>query len=455
MNLKFRSAILFGTIITVLLLIAFSIIYIQSEWFRKEDFMIRLHQKAKTTYNLLVEVQEIDHELLKQIDKYSLQNLYKESLLILNNQNEVIYSSYKDKQLEYNDSLIFEIRKAGYIEFNRGKYELVGLYINTAGKEGVVIVSAYDLYGRRKLSNLLYILTVCLTGSILITIILSYLYVKQVFNPLDELNEQIQGVGSGKPNKRLTISPAKSELTIVSENFNKMLDRLEHSFELQKNFLQHAAHELRTPLSVVLLQTEAALGKEMSNEQYQKILLSVYDDQKYMVELVNSILSLARFEQETFNSTTQLFRMDELLYSVIDEVRSYHPEYHIHFDFSNMPISEKDLMIDGEEALIKIVFANLVRNACLYSTDKTVKINLTVNALQILIRFYNNGPWILENERNKLFTPFFRGSNVSKIRGHGLGLSISSRIMQVHKGKLIYSTTNDGLNCFTVQFSQF
>lgn len=455
MNLKFRSALLFGTIITVLLLIAFSIIYIQSEWFRKEDFMIRLHQKAKTTYNLLVEVQEIDHQLLKLIDKYSLQNLYHERLLIFNDKDEVIYSSYKDKQLEYNDSLISQIKKAGYIEFNREKYELVGLYINTAGKEGVVIVSAYDLYGRRKLSNLLYILTICLVGSILITIMLSYLYVKQVFHPLDELNEQIQEVGSGKPNKRLTISPTKSELTIVSENFNKMLDRLEHSFELQKNFLQHAAHELRTPLSVVLLQTESALGKEMSNEQYQKILLSIYDDQKYMVELVNSILSLARFEQETFKKTTQLFRVDELLYSVIEEVRSYHPEYNIQFDFSNLPSNENDLVIDGEDALIKIVFANLIRNACLYSTNKMVKIKVSVNSLQILIRFCNNGPLIPENERNKLFTPFFRGSNVSKIRGHGLGLSISNRIMQVHKGKLIYNTTHDDLNCFTIQFSHF
>lgn len=454
MNLKLRSALLFATIVTILFLIVFSIIYIQNEWFRKEDFMLRLKQKAKTNYNLLVEVKEINLELLKQIDKYSLQNLYDEKILILDNKDEVIYSSAADK-LEYNDSLLFVIKNTGYLEFNRGDHELVGIHINTDGKEGIVIASAYDIYGRRKLSNLLYILIICLVGSILITIILSYIYVKQVFRPLDELNEQIQIVGAGKPTKRLRISPAKSELTIVSENFNKMLDRLEHSFELQKNFLQHAAHELRTPLSIVLLQTEATLGKEMSNENYQKILLSIYDDQKYMVELVNSILSLARFEQETFKNSTELIRIDEILYKVIEEERSYHSEYNIYFDFSSMPLSENDLMIEGEEALIKIVFANLVRNACIYSTNKSVSINVSVNSLQIVIRFSNNGEIIPEDERNKLFTPFFRGSNVSKIRGHGLGLSISSRIMQVHKGKLFYSITNEGLNCFTVQFSHF
>ena len=455
MNLKFRSAFLFATIITILLLIAFSVIYMQSEWFRKEDFKIRLEQKARTTYSLLVEVQEIGQDLLKQIDKYSLQNLYDEKILIFNNEDQLIYSSTKDKELEYNDSLLKQIKKSKYYEFVRGEYELVGLYIATPGKEGVVIASAYDLYGKRKLNNLLYILTICLAGSILTTIIISYLYVKQVFKPLDELNEQIQEVGSGKPSKRLDISPAKSELTIVSENFNKMLDRLEHSFELQKNFLQHAAHELRTPLSVVLLQTESILGKDLNNDEYQKVLLSIHDDQMYMVELVNSILSLARFEQEVFQNSKQHFRVDEVMYEIIEEVRSYHPEYVIQFDFSTMPNSEKDLMSEGEEALIKIVFANLVRNACIYSDDKTVKINFSVNSLQIVIRFYNNGPVIPEDERNKLFTPFFRGSNVTKIKGHGLGLSISNRIMQVHKGKLLYSTTQEGLNCFTVQLSHF
>ncbi len=454
MNLKLRSALLFATIVTILLLIVFSIIYIQNEWFRKVDFMLRLKQKAKTTYNLLVEVKEIDHALLRQIDKKSLQNLYDEKILLLNNKNEVIYTS-SSTPLRYNDSLITAIKKAGYLEFNRGEYELVGIHTKDSGNGGIAIASAYDIYGRRKLSNLLNILIICLVGSILITIILSYLYVKRVFRPLDELNEQIQIVGVGKPGKRLAISHAKNELTIISDNFNKMLDRLEHSFELQRNFLQHAAHELRTPLSIVLLQTEAALGKEMSNENYQKVLLSIYDDQRYMVELVNSILSLARFEQEAFNNSKQLFRVDELLYEVIEEVRSYHAEYIIHFDFSSMPSSEKDLIIEGDEALIKVVFANLIRNACIYSTNKTVSINFSVNSLQIVIMFFNNGPIIPEDERNKLFTPFFRGSNISKIRGHGLGLSISNRIMQVHKGKLFYSITNDGLNCFTVQFSHF
>ena len=181
----------------------------------------------------------------------------------------------------------------------------------------------------------------------------------------------------------------------------------------------------------------------------------MYDDQKFLIDMVNGILSLSRYEQPDLSGNIQSFRVDELLFEVAEEIKTYHPEFNIQIDFSYIPLVEKEITISGVSSMMKIAFTNLIRNGCLYSTDKSVRINISAGESQVAINFYNNGPVILPDERSKLFMPFFRGSNVSQKRGHGLGLSITKRIIDVHKGQLLYATTKEGLNCFTVLLFNF
>ena len=450
MNLKLRSALLFGLIVMVLLSVAFGIIYVQSAWFREDDFQLRLRQKALTTYKLLVEQNQIDSTLLQVIDRTSINKLYDERVLIFDKNQQLIYSSPGEQKITFTPELLNKIKQKKYLEFSEGDREAVGLFINDEGAEGIAIASANDLYGKRKLKNLFFILSVCWIGSIFITSLVSYFYVRHIFRPIVILNKNIQEITESNLQQRVKTNPANNELAQLASNFNKMLDRLQQSFEVQKNFLQYASHELRTPLSNLLLQTEAALGKKMSEDEYRSILLSIHDDQKYLVDMVNSILLLSKYEQPTLSKAFQPARVDELLFETAEEIRGYHPEYIIHIDFSSIPSTEKDLTASRIPGLIKVVFTNLIRNACIYSTDQTVKVVITPGPSQIIINFYNNGPAIPTEERNKLFMPFFRGSNVSQKRGHGLGLSISKRIIDVHKGQLFYSTTKNGLNCFTI-----
>jgi signal transduction histidine kinase len=454
MNLKIRSAILFGLIVTVLLSIVFGIIYIENAWFRKDEFELRLEQRAEAMYKLLTDENQIDSALLQVIDQNTLNKLYDESVLIFNQDNRVIYSSTGERKITLPDAFLGKIRRRGYLAFSENEMEAVGKLME-GGEGAIVVASGYDKYGKRKLSNLFSVLSICWLGGIFITGLLSYIYVRRVFKPLDVLNANIQEVTEGNLKQRITIGPAEDELTVMAKNFNKMLDQLEQSFMVQKNFLQHASHELRTPLSNMLLQTESALNTEMTKEEYKEALLTMYDDQKFLIDMVNGILSLSKYEQPNVAGAMQSFRIDELLFEVTEEIKTYHPEFNIQIDFSLIPTSEKEIMISGVPSMMKIAFTNLIRNGCVYSTDKSVRVNISSGDSQIIINFYNDGPVILPDERNKLFIPFFRGSNVSQKRGHGLGLSITKRIIDVHKGQLLYATTKNGLNCFTVMLFNF
>ena len=189
--------------------------------------------------------------------------------MIFNKENRIIYSSTGDRQIVLSDVILDKIRRKGYLYFSENETEAVGKWMDNNGGT-IVVASGYDKYGKRKLSNLLSVLSICWLGGIFITGLLSYIYVKRIFGPLDALNTNIQKVTEGNLKQRVAVGPANDELTTMAKNFNKMLDQLEQSFAVQKNFLQHASHELRTPLSSLLLETEAALNKESHKKNTMK-----------------------------------------------------------------------------------------------------------------------------------------------------------------------------------------
>lgn len=451
MNLKIRSAILFGMIVTVLLSIVFSIIYLQNAWFRKEEFELRLGQRANAVYQLLPEDSRIDSALLQLVDNNILNKLYDVNVMIVGPDNKIIYVTPERQSLDISSELLDKVRRTGYIAFSKHDEEAVGVSTQNENAGAIVFVSGYDKYGRRKLNNLMSVLVTCWIGSVLLTGLLSYIYTRSIFKPLDLLNKNIQEVSEGNLKQRIPVGQTDNELSRMAGNFNKMLDQLEQSFEVQKNFLQHASHELRTPLSNLLLQTETALNKEMTEKEYRETLRTMYDDQKFLIDMVNGILSLAKYNQLESTGSMQQFRVDELLFEVAEDLQTYHPGFNIQIDFVHVPAIEKEIMVSGVPSMLQIAFTNLVNNGCIYSTNKLVRISIHATGSYIEIHFYNDGPVIPEDERSKLFIPFFRGSNVLQKRGHGLGLSMSKRIIDVHKGQLFYTTTDAGLNCFTVR----
>ena len=116
------------------------------------------------------------------------------------------------------------------------------------------------------------------------------------------------------------------------------------------------------------------------------------------------------------------------------------PEYKINIHFEILPDDELDLEITGNEQLLKTAILNLIDNACKFSSDKQVSVFLKITTDNIMLNFKDNGIGIPVAEMSQIFEPFYRGSNAKNISGHGLGLSLTKKIIELHHGFVRFSS---------------
>lgn len=456
MNLRIRFAFWFAAFVAIVQSVTFAVIYIQSAEFRKEEFFERLEQKARTTQRLWFDVQEIDSTLLKIIDRNTLTSLNHERVLMFGKDNQLIYASVDDDSVAIDFELLNKIRQEKEVNHTDPvtKFETTGLVVESGGQEYVMMASAYDLYGYRKLTNLFNILVFTWIMGLGMTVLLAYLYVRNIVGrPLANLTEQISTIGENDLTIRIEVPENQNELSILAQNFNALLERLEQAFESQHNFVQYASHELRTPLANMLSETENALSKDRSPEIYRQTLHSLREEQSRLVEMTNSLLLLSRYKKARLSETTPKIRIDEVLDNTIEDIKMTTPEHRIVLGFSGMPENENALLIRGNEALLRTAFRNLLENACRYSFDNSARIQIISTQEHLEIYFDNLGPTLSEVETNRLFTPFFRGENASGKRGYGLGLVIAQRILHIHGAEIKYQNPGPEQNRFVVSFT--
>lgn len=454
MNFKIRSALLFSAMVAFILLVSYVVIYFLYADFKKDEFFLRLEQKALTTYKLLMEVKEVDQDLLQIIDRNTLNALYDEKVLVFDQHHQLIYSSIDDHAITYNDELLNKIESEELLKYSDGGRELVGILVKTGSQKGIVIASANDQFGKAKLQNLLYILVFSYIAALLISALLSYFYVKQAFAPIEILNQQITRIRQNRLNERVHVTEAHDELNQLAINFNKMLERIESAFDVQRSFIQHASHELRTPLANLITSCEAALNRNLSNEQYRELIESLNEEHHNLVELTNALLILSKYEGHDEGLVLQPIRGDELLFQIIEDTHVMFPNHIIHFNFDELPTDESELTISGKEVLLKTALLNLLRNACKYTDNGQVSIRLVSLPEALRFEFTNSGPTLGDDEIKMMWHPFFRGRNVNKQKGYGLGLALTKRIIDLFKGTLTYQKT-DQLNCFKVDMPKY
>lgn len=436
MNIRAKLTLQFSIIVASLLVLFSSAVFYFSATYRKEEFFSRLKDRALTTAKLLVTVNEVSADLLKIIDRNTINALSEEKILVFDHNNEQVYESVENEQIHITPELLARVRRLKQIQFSEGRYELFAIAYQNGSAEYLVFASAYDQFGRSKLNNLRNVLIIGLVVGTVVILLGGRLFAGQALVPIARLNAEVSEITAQNLNMRVNEGNRKDEIALLAMNFNQMLERLSAAFEMQRNFVSNASHELRTPLASIISQLQVSLTKDRESGEYQNVLRSVLEDTRNLSRLTNGLLELAQSSVESQKFVFKPVRIDEALFEAQEELKSQHPDYQFSIHFEMLPEDESSLQIFGNAYLLKTVFLNLMENACKFSPDKKVEIKLDFEKGKITLQFIDSGVGIPESDIQKIFEPFYRGTNVQHVHGYGIGLSLCQKILQLHNASL-------------------
>ncbi len=278
-----------------------------------------------------------------------------------------------------------------------------------------------------------------------------------IVRPLKGLLQSTTKLANMDLRQRLELTPNEpSETLELRQSFNRLLDRLEESLNIQCQFVADASHELRTPLTSIQGYTKLLLrrGGSIDSNLLVEALQTISDESGRLIRLVSDLLQLARADAgQPIINQQELIDLREVVTSVEDTVSVIAPEQlQIHFISPSMPVL---VLADGDR--IKQVLLNLTNNA-IKATQAGGRVTMILRAIgqDAVIKVIDTGIGIAPADQQRIFDRFYRVER-SRTRtrhyggGTGLGLAIAQTIVKAHGGSIeLESELNKG-STFTVR----
>ncbi|OYY23002.1 MAG: hypothetical protein B7Y15_06375 [Bacteroidetes bacterium 24-39-8] len=448
---KITMAFLF---LTLSVLIAFSIsIYFNTSSQYKRDFNKRLKNRSLTVAALLQRLPSNGYLFLSKLDSSTTNMLVAETITIFDSSKKKLYSFSRDKTgiSPIAPELLDEIKEKGIVNSAEGKKMMVGIYYQQSLNPVIVITSAINQNSINNLQELRKSIILGFVAAAFLSLLAGWIFSRELLKPIEKIAKTVDKISATNIENRLPNLPVKDEWNTLSTTFNNLLHRLQESFELQGRFISNASHELSTPLTSVINQIDVTLRKERTNGEYLKVLQSVQSDAQHMTDLTQQLLVLARTSRGGALQTNRV-RIDEVLMEIPSLLKKTHEDYIAKVFFDEIPDNENLGMVDGNFELLLSACHNIAENGCKYSPDHIVNISLSFIEKRIMLLFTNVTETFNPEEIGLIFQPFQRGSNAASAPGYGLGLSLTRRIILLHKGEITAEVNNENQLLVTVIF---
>ena len=279
----------------------------------------------------------------------------------------------------------------------------------------------------------------------------TYFISGHALKPLREFSDKIEEVHiQNLADSRIEESKIK-ELNQLSVSYNKMLERLQDAFEVQRQFTANAAHELRTPLSLMQVQLDLYHSTQHpgSDADTLQMIKMVTEQNDRLSKMVKTLLDMS--ELQTVGWDEQII-MDDLVDEVLEDLEPLAQEKNI-----KLIGKCKDITMVGSDILIYRLVYNLVENAIKYNhTGGQVTVTADRKEKQVHLSVADTGNGIPEELRERVFEPFFRvdKSRSRALGGVGLGLALVREIVRVHDGSITVRSNPSGGTILEVIFNQ-
>lgn len=439
MKIRDRLALIFTISAAGILLVVSLVIYFSSANFRKQNFFNDLKEEIRLREQLLRSengLSAVNDHAIQEVKSVEVQREKKSVVLPLSNK-KVVEDSLK---AHFPPDFVEELLRQGYAEFQTNEYEGVGQLFQREEERYVFIIAAKDRHGKAQLDNLKKLLSGGFIFSVLLLYIFGRLSARHILKPIAGKIQKARRISASNLHLRLNVYNEKDEMGQLAITFNDMLDRLETSFEMQKNFISNASHEIRNPLTAIIGETEVCLEKRRKPEEYVESLNNISREADRLDALVNNLLSLAKTGFDETQLVRKETRLDEVLLEARVKVDKTYPANQIRIDFSDLPENPDWISINGNFNLLQAAFTNLMENACKFSDNEEVLVKLSASEKAIQVSIEDKGVGIPPQELKNIFQPFYRARNARSFKGFGIGLSLTDKIIRLHKGQMNISS---------------
>lgn len=259
-----------------------------------------------------------------------------------------------------------------------------------------------------------------------------YIITRRSFLPVEQLAKSAEEIGTGKDlSKRLDIGPGNDEIHMLANAFNDTFARLERNFEGEKQFTSDASHELRTPVSVILAQSQYALEFCETPEEYREALEVIERQGNKMSDIISQLLFFTRLTQGTETIQKEQICLSSLVQGICEEQKVLSQK--------NISLSsdiQTDIYVDTDRILLERCLNNLLSNAYKYGKESGhVWVRLRCDADKIILSIKDDGIGISQENLTRIWERFYqadsaRGGDRSD-RGLGLGLSMVKQICEI------------------------
>lgn len=286
----------------------------------------------------------------------------------------------------------------------------------------------------------------------ILMIILSYLLVKKGLKPIQTISHNIQSITTEHLNTRLNDKAAPSELRSLIHSFNTMLEDIEDVFKRQSQFSADIAHELRTPISSLMMQTQIMLSKPRSTEMYQDTLYTNLEELERLSKMINDMLFLSKTTKGQTPLNVVTIDLAEELHALIEYFEPLAEDAEVHFLQKGAATP-----ITGDKLMLQRALSNLLSNAIKYAKKHTtilITLSEQENDSCITLRNVMEKP-LSQEQLCHIFDRFYRADTARerKNNGTGIGLSIVKSIIDMHQGK-IQVQMEDGNIIFTLKLKK-
>lgn len=430
MKLRNRLTLISTVTFGVVFFIASVIIYIA---FYNSSERVFFNELKKTS--LLSAFYYLEKDELTQFEHSAIRNEFRATIessmvAVYNSNNQVEYGKLFDDTHITKDYLN-RVRKQQKIQFQTDSHFYYGIYYPDNQGNFVVFVKASNAEFLSQTHRLLLIMVIVLLAGLTIIFILSRNLSNLAYRPISNVVKQINEIDDSNLGQAITPPNTNDEVDELIKTYNKLFARLSETFLIQKNFINYVSHEFKTPLTAIAGNLEVFAQKDRDPAEYKKVAETALENVYKIEDLLSNLLLMSGLKNNT--STFETFRIDELIWNIYEALTEKSTVLNIPIKIDLQVQNPHLLKITGNETLLQLALFNLIENALKYSVDQAVEITLSEieGSLSIEIRDYGKG--ISETDLPYIGQTFYRGKNVGRIPGSGIGLSLAKIILEQHQ----------------------